>query len=440
MRYARPAHRRCLVLLMVAVTIGGGIATARSQDGTINLRRTVAVDVVDKTKDAVVNIAARRFVNQRVNALGGNPMFDTREVVKVPSNSLGSGIIVHADGYVVTNNHVVDRARQVIVEMNDGRKLPATLISADAGADLAILKITTDQPLPAIPLGDSSDLMIGEPVIAVGNALGFSHTVSTGIVSAMHRDLRENNGTVLLTDLIQTDAAINPGNSGGPLLNAYGQVIGINTAIRGDAQNIGFAVPVNKLRELIPELMSPAVVSKMNIPIKLGERRTLTPPATVTTEVIADDGAPITAINGSEVKDIVDAYVQLLKVGRDVKEVTLRMASGQQRRIEISPVPLPDALVRARETLGVTIEPLTPMLANRYRLQTEEGLIVTAVEPATAAANAGLQPGDVIVQMGRYRVSTLEDFSALLQHLPASGRVRVGVVRGDRFGVAVIEF
>jgi serine protease Do len=414
-----------------------------AQEPTINLRRTVTVDVVEQTKHAVVNISARRFVNRRVNAVGGDPFwqqFDFGEVVKVPSNSLGSGFVVHPDGYVVTNNHVVDRARQVIVEMNDGRKLPAQLISADAAADLALLKIQTDTPLPALELGDSSDLLIGEPVIAVGNPLGFSHSVSTGIVSAIHRDLKDQNGAVMLGDLVQTDAAINPGNSGGPLLNAYGQVIGINTAIRGDAQNIGFAVHVNKLRELIPDLMSPAIVTKMNIPVQFSERRTLTPPATVTTQVIDADGTPISAINGVAVKDVVHAYAELLKAGAASKQVSLRLASGRERLIDVAPVPLPDAVVRAREALGVTIEALTPMLAERYRLQADEGLVVTAVARASAAANAGIEAGDVIVQMGRYRVSSLDDFAALMQHLPPKGRVRVGVVRGDRLGFAIIEF
>src|SRR5262249_22918854 len=159
----------------------------------------------------------------------------------------------------------------------DGQKLKAELVATDPDADLAILKIKSDKPLPRLELGDSSDLMIGEPVIAVGNPLGYSHSVSTGIVSAIHRDLGDT-GTKL-SDLIQTDAAINPGNSGGPLLNAYGQVIGINTAIRGDAQNIGFAIQVNRLRDLIPSLMNPAQFTKVEVPIKFKEERTLAAPA-----------------------------------------------------------------------------------------------------------------------------------------------------------------
>src|SRR5205807_1966128 len=185
-----------------------------------------------------------------------------------------------------------------------------------------------------------SDLMIGEPVIAVGNPMGYSHSVSTGIVSAVHRDLKPNGANASLADLIQTDAAINPGNSGGPLLNAYGQVIGINTAIRGDAQNIGFAIQVNRLRDLIPELMNPAQVSKVDLPVKLVERRSITPPANVSCEIIEGKGdakaggrsgrssqrnesngnnsdrapAVLRSINGQHPRDIIDAYAMLLRV------------------------------------------------------------------------------------------------------------------------------
>src|SRR4051812_11304274 len=188
---------------------------------TINLRQTVTVDVVRKTKDAVVYISTTKIV--RTSPFGNDPFWQQFNFGDMGQNvavhSLGSGFIAHEDGYIVTNNHVIERAREVSVELSDGRKYPAELVAADRDADLAILKIKAERPLPTLDLGDSSDLMIGEPVIAVGNPLGFSHSVSTGIVSAIHRDLKgDDEQTVLLADLIQTDAAINPGNSGGPLL------------------------------------------------------------------------------------------------------------------------------------------------------------------------------------------------------------------------------
>ncbi|HMB95919.1 MAG TPA: trypsin-like peptidase domain-containing protein, partial [Tepidisphaeraceae bacterium] len=341
-----------LVLMTIAIA-----QPARAGDESINLRRTNTVDVVDKTKNAVVYISSTKIVQQRFSPFGNDPFWqDFSQVRNVPVGSLGSGFIVHPDGYIVTNNHVIDRARQINVELVDGRKFDADLVSSDAEADLAILKIHADKPLQTLQLGDSSDLMIGEPVIAVGNPLGFSHSVSTGIVSAIHRDLKNSEGKTMLGDLIQTDAAINPGNSGGPLLNAYGQVIGINTAIRGDAQNIGFAIGVNRLRDLIPELMNPAQVNKLDIPIKFRERRVLTPPATIESYVESADGQTVLTIAGHHPKDIVDAYAILLRQ----KEAFALVLDGQPAmKILPKAVPPPDALVKAKNKLGVTVEPVT---------------------------------------------------------------------------------
>jgi serine protease Do len=362
--------------------------------------------------------------------------------MQVPANSLGSGFIIHPDGYIVTNNHVIDRARQINVELSDGRKLPAELISADAEADLAILKITSDKPLPTIDLGDSSDLMIGEPAIAVGNPMGYSHSVSTGIVSAVHRDLKTANDKTTLGDLIQTDAAINPGNSGGPLLNAYGQVIGINTAIRGDAQNIGFAIQVNRLRDLIPELMNPAQVTKIDVPLKLKEERKLTPPAGIESTVHEVDangkiGPAITSLNGQHPKDLTDAYAILLKIKADEK-LTLQIEK-ETKTILAKSTPQPDAIVQAKSKLGLVIEPLTPLLAEKYHLPTEDGLLITEVAKNSVASRAGVQAGDIIIQVGRYRISNLKDLSSILPHLTPGSRARVAVIRGEQLGYGTIE-
>jgi len=428
--------RRPLALICSFALLAPAIA-ADAPEG-INLRRTVTVRVVEKTKGAVVSISTTRLIDRRISRFGNDPFlapFDPGEVVRVPASYLGSGFIVHPDGYVVTNNHVIDRARQITVEMADGRKLPADLISSDADADLAILKVSTDRKLPVLDLGDSGDLMIGEPVIAVGNPLGFSHSVTTGVVSAVHRELKDESDKVLLADLVQTDAAINRGNSGGPLLNAYGQVIGINTAIRGDAQNIGFAIPVNRLRDLIPELMNPGQVSKMDVPVKLTERRTVEPPATVKVTVLASlsgaDPKVVSTINGRAPADIVDAYAILLRT-KPGDPVVVRTTDGRESRVSTKAMPVPDAVVQAKRRLGIGVEPVTPMLAQKYGLAVEDGLFITDVARGSAAEAANLQPGDVILQLGRYRVQNLDDFSVLLQHMPAQGNVFIVVVRGQQ--------
>jgi serine protease Do len=437
-RFGNCVRAACCVAALVACPL------ARGEPESINLRRTVTVDVVQKTKASVVNIATTKVVLRRVG-MGFDPFWSDSggDVVRVPANSLGSGFIIHEDGYVVTNNHVIDRARHITVELADGRKLDADLISSDADADIAVLKIESSRPLPPLPLGDSGDLMIGEPVIAVGNPMGFSHSVSTGIVSALHRDLKGPDEKVLLSDLVQTDAAINPGNSGGPLLNAYGQVIGINTAIRGDAQNIGFSIPVNKLRDLIPELMNPSQVRKVDVHVRLTERRSVSPPATVNSTVMLDGGGgpprPVSSINGKRPRDVIDAYAMLLRLRPD-EACAIACATGPGVRVKATAVPLPDVVVQTRQLLGMTVEQLTPLRAERFHLDADDGLVVTEVLRGGAAANAGLRPGDVIVQVGRYRVSSLDDFAALVGRLPESGRARLYVIRGGEMGQTLLEW
>ncbi|MCS7034808.1 MAG: trypsin-like peptidase domain-containing protein [Phycisphaerae bacterium] len=422
------------ILLVAAILTAVSFADVAN---SVNLRRTVTVEVAEKSKDAVVNISATKIVRQRIGLFGNDPFFDQfGPTVQRETGSLGSGFIVHPDGYVITNHHVIDRARTVTVELADGRKLSADVISSDPDSDLAVLKIAEAGPFPTLPLGDSSDLMIGEPVIAVGNPLGYAHSVSSGIVSALHRDLQA--GPVkLLTDVIQTDAAINPGNSGGPLLNAYGQVIGINTAIRGDAQNIGFAIQVNTLRDIIPELLAPQQTAKVMLPFQLRERRTLTPPCHVKSEVTLE-GRVVSKINGRPVRDIIDASVQLLRV-RAGDQVLVELADGRTERFTAAPVPLSEGMAIARDRLGLRLETVTPALAQRYGLAVDYGMHIVEVAANSPAARAGLQPGDVIVQIGRYIVKNENDFSQLMTALPEAGRVRFAAFRGNRLGATFIE-
>ena len=280
---------------------------------------------------------------------------------------------------MVTNNHVIDRrTARFTWSWPTGRKFLAELIGADPDADLAVLRIHDSKPLPSIELGDSSDLMIGEPAIAVGDPFGYSHSVSTGIVSALHRDLKDSRES--LTDLIQTDAAINPGNSGGPLLNAYGQVIGINTAIRSDAQNIGFSIPINHLRDLIPVLMNPAMSCRgSEVPVKLTERAsTITQPATISVQVM-DGDAVVQSIDGKSVHDLIDAYAAILRAqpGQTLEIVTDR---GRQSLIaQLRVTAAFDPIASARGKLGIDVRPLTPDLAEQLGVPSDSGVLIAQV-------------------------------------------------------------
>ena len=217
-------------------------------------RRTPVVEVFEQCRDSVVNVSTSRVVRVQSQdtfdeVFGRRPRVRTQRV-----ESVGSGAVIHELGYIVTNAHVVAQTSDVQVTLADGRTVPAIVVAVDNEHDLAVLRASVDAPLKAIRLGRSDDLLVGETVIAVGNPFGLQHTVTSGIISALNREL-DFGERAQYTGLIQTDAAINRGNSGGPLLNVNGELIGINTAVRGDAQNVGFAIPVDRLWDLLPKML-----------------------------------------------------------------------------------------------------------------------------------------------------------------------------------------
>ncbi len=435
-----------IVLLLVAMfSWAAGRDTWNPTPNVVNLRDTLIVQVVRHRGPAVVSITAKRLVRQRVNPFPNNffwRQFNVGPVVQVPADFLGSGFIIQHDGYVITNNHVVDQAQEIHVTLADGKRLSAHVVGSDPRADLAILKINGKGRYPTIPLGMSANLMIGEPTIAIGNPFGYSQSVSSGIVSAIHRQIIEPNNPKPLTNLIQTDAAINPGNSGGPLLNIYGQVIGINTAIRGNAQNIGFAIGVDRLLSLIPRLMNPATVNKIAIPLHLTALRTMSGPDDIHQKVVvAGTQSPaVESIDGYSTPTLMDAYAALLKVTLQQKEVTVHFRNGVVRQYAVQAAPPPAVVVASEKILGLGLVQVTPALARRYQLARQSGLLVTQINPGSVAAKAGIKPGDVVVQIGPYRVRTLNDLAALLPYMPKAKVVRIVVVRKGRLGVGYLRF
>ncbi len=217
------------------------------RDASRELRRSPIVEVYNVAKESVVNIKATEIVSDDVDSSGRRAR--SRRV-----NSVGSGFIIHADGYIVTNAHVIEHAVEQRAIFADGREYRAEVVACERAFDLAVLKIDVNTALPTLPLGRSDDLMIGETVIAIGNPLGHQNTVTVGVVSATDRKV-EISDDLLLQGLVQTDASINPGNSGGPLLNVLGQLIGVNSAICDNAEGISFAIPVDQLREVMPRLL-----------------------------------------------------------------------------------------------------------------------------------------------------------------------------------------
>jgi len=447
-RSQRNVRRRplpCLLLAALALVCPASLSyaadDANAADPPVDLRRTRVVEVIEANRRSVVNVNTTTTVRQSFGPFSRDPLFRRffrgfeRDVTRT---SLGSGFILHEAGYIATNAHVVDGADEVEVNLADGATLPARVLASDAEHDLAVLKIDPpdDQPLPPVRLGESSDLLQGEPAVAIGNPLGYHHSVSSGIISAVDRPLPLDRDTAL-QGLIQTDAPINPGNSGGPLLNIYGQVIGINTAIRGDAQNIGFAIPVNQLRDLLPALLSPLAINRVDLGGALEEQRTVTGPGAHDVTLLwrpdDPDAEPVevTEIDGEPVADVVDAAVALL----DVTDRPVPIGNAR-RQIELRPhaPALTDAQRLARSMMGLTPRQITVADRARLGLGKAKGLLIESIERGGPADRAGLEPGDLIVQLGRFRLTSLKDLAALLRLADGRQQADLYVIRDGRIG------
>jgi serine protease Do len=378
----------CLAVLLAAPAV--------LADDTTNARRTPIVRAIESQRDAVVNIHGQKLVGNSTDADG-----ELRRV-----NGMGTGVIVDPRGYVVTNYHVVEGVRRIEVTLASGRTTAATLVSHDPRTDLAVIKITVDEPLKVVTIGTSSDLMIGETVLALGNAYGYEHTVTRGIISALHRSV-EVSRTQHYDDLIQTDASINPGNSGGPLLNINGEVIGINVAVRAGAQGIGFAIPIDRVLDVITKLISVERVD--NTWHGLVTRGTGSRGVVVESVRGESPAASVGVKAGDVIVQVGDVAVvrqfdiERALLGRKAGEavpVTLVRAGAEER------LTLPLASVRrdaesiderSWKELGVRLAALPPSKVQKLQSQYRGGLSVVEVRPEGPAAEQGIREGDILV-------------------------------------------
>jgi serine protease Do len=343
--------------------------------------------------------------------------------------SLGSGVIVGRDGFVITNNHVVANADQIVVKMKNGKEYEAEVKGRDPKTDLALIKVKADEDLPYLPLGDSSKLRVGDWVIAVGNPFGLENTVTAGIVSAKGRAI----GAGVYDDFIQTDASINPGNSGGPLINLKGEVVGINTAIVPQGQGIGFAIPVNLAKKIMAQLRESGKVVRgyfgvipQELDEKLAEQFNMKEPeGALVSFVEKDSPADKAGIKRGDVIIEVDGKAipapgTLYKVVADLivgEEVTVKVIrGGDTKELTIKVAARPDEEAKKPEEpkkevrLGMTLQNLTPDLARQLGLKEAKGVVVTGVERGSPAAEAGLMRGDVILEAAHQPVNTIDDF------------------------------
>ena len=407
-------------------------------------RQTPVVKVYERTHKAVVNVSGEQTISRRVwPEFGQFDLWGPRFEQQVPV--LGSGCVVHEDGFIITNAHVVEAVKRIKVMFSDGREFQANVVSVDTSKDLAVLAIKTSEKLPAIELGRSNDLMIGETVIAIGNPYGYSNTVTSGVVSAVGRDIQVS-GDYWLRGLIQTDAPINPGNSGGPLLNVNGELIGITTAIRAEAQNIGFAIPVDSLVENLSHMLMPEQLRRVRLGLTMGRMQTVGQLTGLAVDAVSKgspaDGkglAPgdlILDVDGHKLSSVIDFYVRIMNkaVGEPIRLTYLRPndAGRTRRRTELSllPRPLPDGRALARNYFQMEVSELTAPVARRFDFQSAYPiLIVTDVTPQGIAAQTGMQGGDLILQVNDATVRNMEEFSLEMEKVTENDVIQLQILR-----------
>jgi len=424
------------------------------------------VELTRALKPAVVNISTKR-VEERVqfqNPFGNQgPFGDNQQLQQFfkrfgeqqpprrTVRSMGSGFIINAAGYIVTNNHVVEGATDIRVKIADGREMAAKVVGRDPKTDLALIKVEASG-LPVIPLGDSTKLQVGEPVMAIGNPFGLEQTVTTGIVSATGRVI----GQGPYDDFIQTDASINPGNSGGPLINGRGQAVGINAAIfsqSGGSVGIGFAIPVNQAKSVVTQLVASGKVTRGWLGVTIQPLTAELAKGFNVTEgtgaLVAgvQDGSPaaragvkagdiITHYDGQKVATSADLpkLVAATAVGRQVPVTVVREGKKVALNVTVAQMDEPGQPVvaqaeEAKGPLGLTVETVTPSIAKELKLSEPRGVIVRGVRSGSPAENAGIRAGDVITEVDRQAVADAAQMKRALEKHPKGAPVVVMVRR-----------
>jgi serine protease Do len=343
-------------------------------------------------------------------------------------NSLGSGFIISSDGYIFTNNHVVEKADKIKVKLSSGKEYDAEVKGRDPNTDIALIKIKPKTKLPVTRFGDSDKLRVGEWVFAIGNPFGLDHTVTAGIVSAKGRVI----GSGPYDNFIQTDASINPGNSGGPLFNMKGEVVGINTAIVAQGQGIGFAIPINTAKSIMNDLKTKGSVTRGWLGISIQD---VTDDISETLKLKDKKGALvgqvfegepaykadmktgdiILEVDGKVIQDSHELLriVAELTVGRKIKVKVWR--DGKEKELEITVGERKDEKVLAGkekvgEHFGMTVQEITPDMAKHFGLPEKSGVIITHIQQGSPADDAELKVQDIILQINRVKISSLKEF------------------------------
>jgi serine protease Do len=420
-------------------------------------------DLAERVKPAVVNISTTKIFKGRSqgNNFGRSPFneyfgddFFNRFFGDMPQRdfkqrSLGSGFIISNDGYILTNNHMVENTDKILVKISDGKEYEAKIIGADAKTDIALIKIKPDNGLPTVTLGDSDVVRVGEWVIAIGNPFGLEQTVTAGIVSAKGRVI----GAGAYDNFIQTDASINPGNSGGPLFNMQGKVIAINTAIVAQGQGIGFAIPINMAKSILEDLktkgkvtrgwlgisiqdISDDIAKNMNYKGKNGA---------LVSDVFKDDPADkagikvgdiIIEINGKSIKDTHDLLLTTASLHVGEKATIKALRDGKETSFIVVVTERKDkpeiALTKKSGAyFGIAVQEINKELAKRLGIPRDTGVIVTDVEEGSPADDVGIQQNDVIVQVNKVKITSLKQFSTEMSKAAEKKSVILLIKRGN---------
>jgi serine protease Do len=457
---------RWAMTLAAALLIGLGASAGAAQDGRAALQalQDAFVDVAQAVKPSVVNIATtqkprpvegRRGPQVPPQYRGPFEEFFERFFGEQPQrerHSLGSGVIMDARGYILTNNHVIEQADQIEVRLSDKRKFQATVIGKDPKTDLAVIKIENAGDLPVARLGNSDRIRIGEWAIAIGNPFGLTQTVTVGVISAVGR---ADVGITTYEDFIQTDASINPGNSGGPLVNLAGEVVGINTAIVASGQGIGFAIPVNMARQIATRLIAQGKIVRgwlgigiQELTDELAAQFGVQPgdgvlvgnvmPGSPAEKAGLKTGDIIQELNGVKItgvrqlqREVADSPANsqaVLAILRDKQRLTLAVTLGEQPA-DLSAAAEPRGTETA-ERFGFSVQDITPELREQFKLPPGTGgVMVAGVEEGGPAARASIRPGDLILQVNREPVKNSRDFARILGQMRRGSNLLLFVQR-----------
>jgi serine protease Do len=475
MKFFKRTTTVIIILIASALIIGFNTQTVKGSkysDGGIipgdfsQLAEKVSPSVVNIRTEKTVKGGGMRFPQFQRRPFGQNDpfheffdrFFKGRPQKEFKRRSLGSGFIIDRKGYIVTNNHVVENADEITVALKDGKEYEAEIIGRDGYTDIALIKIKSVSNLPALNIGDSEALKVGEWVIAIGNPFGLDHTVTAGIVSAKGRVI----GAGPYDDFIQTDASINPGNSGGPLINMDGEVVGINTLITATGQGIGFAIPINLARGIIDQLKDTGEVTRGWLGVSIqdltedlaeyyGVDQTK---GALVAEVFEGDPADeagirpkdiIIEVNGAKVESSRDltARIAELEVGETAKIIALRDGKRKTFKVKIAKRPATLAAYKKErrgqaEELGIRVSEIDREMANKMKIDEGRGVVVVSVKAESKAEKAGINKGDVIFEINRKEINTVNDYRDVVGEVK-KGETLSFLIKRRGAGLAVVQ-